>query len=134
MGVIEDLKPTDKPRVMDLLHDIGVAANMTPKSAGSFKSSLRGVDDRNVMMHWFQWTLVSPPALPVFRELSLLMTPDPIKLSIPKNEVGSQGLFDITVKISAPGFSGIQHWAILTRGSVMTLCPPGSPYAADRSR
>ena len=112
--------------------DIGIVTKITPKSAGSFKSALLANNDRNVPMNWFQWTLVSPPALPVFRELSLLMTPEPIKLSVPKCELGSQGLFDITIKISAPGFSGIQHWAILSRGPVMTLCPPGSPYAADR--
>jgi Putative DNA-binding domain len=112
--------------------DIGVGAELTPKSSGSFKRTTLSNNDRDVPMNWFQWSLVSPPSLPVFRELALSMTDDPIKLSVARSELGNQSLFDLTIKISAPGFSSTEHWAILSRGKTMTLHPPGSPYAADR--
>jgi hypothetical protein len=110
--------------------DIGVAAEITPKSPGGFTRSRLANNDRNIPMHWFQWSLVSPPSLPIFKELALLMTTDFLKFSMPKAELGNQSLFDLTIKISSPGCSRTEHWAIVGRGPRLTLYPPGSPYAA----
>lgn len=114
--------------------DIGIAAEITPKSPGGFKRIPQvSNNDRKVPMHWFQWSLVSPPGLPIFQELALLMSEDnPLKFSIAKTEIGNHAIFDLTVKISAPGCSKTEHWAIVGRGPGLTLYPPGSPYAADR--
>jgi hypothetical protein len=113
--------------------DIGVVTAIKPISHGGYSKIPEADNDRRVPMNWFQWSLVSPPGLPIFRELKLLMTNNVIMLSIDKRELGSQMIFDLTVKISAPGFSSTEHWAIVSRGPSMTLRPPGSLWAADRN-
>ena len=39
MGLIEDLKPTEKPRVMDLLHNIGVDVSMWADMKGGARKA-----------------------------------------------------------------------------------------------
>ncbi len=113
--------------------DIGVAAELVIISGGSYERQDQAENDRKVPMHWFRWTLGSPPNLPIFKEHQRLLTSNVLMLAMRHSDMGTTAIFDLTVKISAPGFSSIEHWAILGRGPRLTLNPPGSSWAAARN-
>jgi hypothetical protein len=103
--------------------DIGVVTKLVIVSGGSYERQDQAEDDRRIPMHWFRWYLASPPGLPIFKEHQRLLTNNVLMLGMKHRDVGISSIFDLTVKISAPGFSNTEHWAIVARGPELTLHP-----------
>jgi hypothetical protein len=130
-NLIADINNRSNQPASHAVVDIGIAAELVLISRGSYERLDQADNDRRIPMHWLRWTVASPPALPIFKEHRRLLTDNVIMLAINHRDMGNHKIFDLTVKISAPGFSSTEHWAILARGPRLTLYPPGSPYAAQ---
>jgi Putative DNA-binding domain len=111
--------------------DIGIVTTCERISGGGYDQLATADNENGVPMHWFRWSLASPPALPIFREHKLLMARNVIMLALAHRNMHSQDIHDLTVRVSAPGFSSTKHWAIFARGPLLNLHAPGSPYAAE---
>lgn len=112
--------------------DIGVDAGFDVISSGHY-SRLPPTDNGSPKaVNWFRWTRSSPPDLPIFREHKLLLTDNVIMLSMSSRFLPGRTLFDFTVKISAPGFSSTENWAVVSHGGQLAMHPPTSQYAAPK--
>jgi hypothetical protein len=108
--------------------EIGVDTDFILSHAISFEPRADADDEFGTPMRWFRWANASPPGLPIFQEHPMEVSP--LQLLVDPSSVGINGVLDITVKISAPGFSSTEHWAVVHRAGVLTLHPPTSDFAA----
>jgi hypothetical protein len=111
--------------------DIGIVTTFEIVSWGSYDRLDTADNENGVPMNWFRWSLASPPELPIFREHKLLLASNVLMLALAHRDMRSQSIHNLTVRVSAPGFSSTKHWAIFARGPLLTIHPPGSPYAAE---
>jgi hypothetical protein len=112
--------------------EIGVATEFIIVSSGDYHRLDQADNELGTPMHWFRWARGSPPALPIFKEHPTLLTNNVFMLALNSQDLGIRGLFDMTVKTSAPGFSSTEHWAMNFRGAALTIHRPGSEFAAKR--
>jgi hypothetical protein len=110
--------------------EIGIVTDLRARTFGTFESLGQFDDELGTPMNWFRWSLSSPPALPVFREHPMSLAGTPIVLAVHPQERGLHGIYDLTVKTAAPGFTSTEHWAARLRHTSLTLHPPGSEFAA----
>lgn len=110
--------------------DIGIALEFIVVSSGDYKRLEDADNELGIPMHWFRWERASPPALPIFREHPTLLTNNVPMLALTSLELRTNHLFDATIKISAPGFSSIESWAMVCRGTTLIMHGPESEFAA----
>jgi hypothetical protein len=112
---------------------IGLASELVVVNRGEYVSLDQADNELGTPMHWFRYVIGSPPALPIFKEHSTSLSDlAPLRLALDPRDLGIHGLFDMTVIVSAPGFSSTEHWAMNYRGSTLTIHPPESEFAAKR--
>jgi hypothetical protein len=111
--------------------DIGFDKDLQVWGHGDYQPLGEFHDNSGLLMNWFRNQVVSPPGMPIFKEHTMMLGNSALSFYF-----GSSALhapyFDITVMISAPGFTSEEHWAIGIRGSTLHMHPPGSEMT-DRS-
>lgn len=75
----------------------------------------------------FRRTIAAPPDLPIFQEAAPDIHKAQIALQLPSHLLGSNYIY-LQTKIMAQGVSRHEDWGIITKGPVLTLIPPDSPY------
>jgi hypothetical protein len=62
----------------------------------------------------------------------MAVVPNDLHFFLRSSALTGRPYFDITVLVSAPGFSSEEHWAIQANGGTLILHAPG-PQMTDRS-
>lgn len=113
--------------------DIGMDVDLIIKSRGAY-TQLAGttIEARGRPFNWLRWSLASLPGLPIFREHVTTLTDNVLMLALHSQYLQGSNLLDLSVKVSAPGFSSTEHWAIVTNGPTLQIHPPGSQWARPK--
>ncbi|MGX4771092.1 AlbA family DNA-binding domain-containing protein [Bradyrhizobium guangdongense] len=113
--------------------DIGFDTDLLLASQGNYESLGEFADNSGFTMNWYRRILSSPPMLPIFKEHTMAISPNDLHFYLRSSALNGRPFFDITVIVSAPGFSSEEHWAIQANGQTIVMHPPGTPMT-DRSK
>jgi hypothetical protein len=113
--------------------DLGFETDLLLASQGNYESLGEFADNSGIKMNWYRKSLISPPGLPIFKEHTMALVDANLNFTLRSSALQGRPYFDITVLVSAPGFSSEEHWAIQLSGSTLLMHPPGTEMT-DRTK
>jgi hypothetical protein len=113
--------------------DIGLDRDLLLASKGNYDSLGQYPDGSGFAMNWYRAILSSPPTLPIFKEHTMAIVPNDLHFYLRSSALMGRPYFDITVLVSAPGFSSEEHWAIQASGGTLIMHRPGTEMT-DRTK
>jgi hypothetical protein len=113
--------------------DIGFDRDLLLSSQGHYESLGEFADNSGFMMSWYRTKINSPPGFPIFKEHTMALVDKDLDFTLGSSALHGRPFFDITVLVSAPGFSSEEHWAIQLNGGTLVIHPPGTPMT-DRTK
>jgi hypothetical protein len=132
-GVLARISNRSSAPAHHVIVDIGLDRDLLLASEGNYESLGEYPDNSNYTMNWYRAILSSPPKLPIFKEHTMAIVSNDLHFYLRASALRGRPLFDITVLVSAPGFSSEDHWAIHASGGTLIMHPPRTEMT-DRSK
>jgi hypothetical protein len=129
-----DESEISKPIVLDLsignrskqpayhtLIQLGIDADIPILSHGAFMPVRERTDADGIPKNWLIKAQASPPNMPVFKEVELLLTYPPLTLGYHSRLLRGKCRFRVTTIVQTPGFAATDHWTIFRQGPELRL-------------
>lgn len=117
-----------QPAFHTLIH-LGIDADIPILSHGVFMPVGVRTGADGISKNWLIHAKVSPPNMPVFKEVVFILTDSPPTLGYPSRLLRGKRRFRVTTVVQTPGFEATEHWTIFRRGPTLRLLEQGHALA-----
>jgi hypothetical protein len=127
IGLIVGVTNRASQPAFHVLLKIGVDTELQLNAAPDFYAL--GMTGDEQQQYWLGKQYMSPPELPIFKELdsSAGGCRYPISFTLHSGYLPSPHLFYLSTSVQTPGFSANENWVIYQNGPTLEMCPPGHP-------
>jgi hypothetical protein len=126
IGIIVNVRNRSPQPAYYALLQVGIDTDLPLRTSNNF--SPMGTTGDDPQQYWLGHRFISPPGLPIFREIDqdaahrLTFT-----VAYHSAMLSGEHLFHLTTCIQTPGHSATEKWKIHHRADTLRMCPPGHP-------